>query len=87
MCKSHIHLAKSLECFSEQTVTRASCTCNSCDCSLQVHVDKGMNDGQKITFRGEGDQEVRLTVWQMAREVVNLQINYFYIIIHVCYRD
>ena len=32
---------------------------NSCDCSLQVHVDKGMNDGQKITFRGEGDQEVR----------------------------
>jgi len=25
---------------------------------LQVHVDKGMNDGQKVTFRGEGDQEV-----------------------------
>ena len=32
---------------------------NACGCSLQVHVDKGMNDGQKITFRGEGDQEVR----------------------------
>ncbi|XP_069758961.1 dnaJ homolog subfamily A member 4-like [Narcine bancroftii] len=24
---------------------------------LEVHVDKGMQDGQKITFRGEGDQE------------------------------
>ena len=23
---------------------------------LQVHVDKGMRDGQKITFRGEGDR-------------------------------
>ena len=30
----------------------------SVDYSLQVHVDKGMNDGQKLTFRGEGDQEV-----------------------------
>ena len=27
---------------------------------FQVHVDKGMNDGQKITFRGEGDQEVNV---------------------------
>lgn len=36
---------------------------NACDCSLQVHVDKGMNDGQKITFRGEGDQEVRQTTF------------------------
>ena len=43
-----------------------------------------MNDGQKITFRGEGDQEVRSTVWQMVREVVDLQINYFYV---MCYRD
>lgn len=25
---------------------------------LEVHVDKGMKDGQKITFRGEGDQLV-----------------------------
>jgi DnaJ family protein A protein 1 len=24
---------------------------------LEVHVDKGMVDGQKITFGGEGDQE------------------------------
>lgn len=24
---------------------------------LEVHVDKGMQDGQKLTFRGEGDQE------------------------------
>lgn len=49
---------------------------NSCDCSLQVHVDKGMNDGQKITFRGEGDQEVRQTLWQTVREVVDLQLLY-----------
>ena len=26
---------------------------------LQVHVDKGMRDQQKIPFRGEGDQAVR----------------------------
>lgn len=25
---------------------------------LEVHVDKGMKEGQKITFRGEGDQQV-----------------------------
>lgn len=24
---------------------------------LEVHIEKGMRDGQKITFRGEGDQE------------------------------
>ena len=23
----------------------------------EVHIDKGMKDGQKITFHGEGDQE------------------------------
>ena len=49
---------------------------NSCDFFLQVHVDKGMNDGQKITFRGEGDQEVRQTMWQTVREVVDLQLLY-----------
>lgn len=27
---------------------------------LEVHVDKGMNDGQKIIFNGEGDQEPEL---------------------------
>ena len=26
---------------------------------LEVHVDKGMRDSQKIPFRGEGDQQVR----------------------------
>lgn len=29
---------------------------------LEVHVDKGMNDGQKIIFNGEGDQEPELDV-------------------------
>ena len=24
---------------------------------LEVHIDKGMTDGQKIVFSGEGDQE------------------------------
>ena len=24
---------------------------------LEVHIDRGMKDGQKITFSGEGDQE------------------------------
>lgn len=27
---------------------------------LEVHVDKGMKDGQKIYFRGEGDQQVMI---------------------------
>lgn len=27
---------------------------------LEVHVDKGMSDGQKIVFGGEGDQEPEL---------------------------
>ena len=36
-----------------------------------------MNDGQKITFRGEGDQEVRQIMWQTVREVVDLQLLYY----------
>ena len=28
---------------------------------LEVHVDKGMSNGQKIPFRGEGDQMVIVT--------------------------
>lgn len=27
---------------------------------IEVHVDKGMTDGQKIVFSGEGDQEPEL---------------------------
>lgn len=50
-------------CTLEQTVNKSYMYSNACDCSLQVHVDKGMNDGQKITFRGEGDQEVRQTTF------------------------
>jgi len=29
--------------------------------SLEVHVDKGMKDSQKITLSGQGDQLVRVT--------------------------
>ena len=39
---------------------------------LQVHVDKGMNDGQKLTFRGEGDQEVQYMksfVYSVSRQL------------------
>ena len=27
---------------------------------LEVHTDKGVKDGQKVTFRGEGDRELGL---------------------------
>jgi DnaJ-class molecular chaperone len=27
---------------------------------LEVHIEKGMKDGEKIVFRGKGDQEVGL---------------------------
>ena len=30
---------------------------------LEVHVDKGMRDNQKVPFRGEGDQAVRLLLY------------------------
>ena len=49
----------SLVLFIERDSRKSYLYSNAFDCSLQVHVDKGMNDGQKITFRGEGDQEVR----------------------------
>ena len=29
--------------------------------TFEVHIDKGMQDGQKITFRGESNQEVCYT--------------------------
>jgi len=28
---------------------------------MEVHIDKGMRDGQKIVIRGEGDQAVCIT--------------------------
>uniref|UniRef100_A0A2K5QVX7 J domain-containing protein n=1 Tax=Cebus imitator TaxID=2715852 RepID=A0A2K5QVX7_CEBIM len=35
-------------------------SCNGRKIILEVHIDKGMKDGQKIIFHGEGDQEPRL---------------------------
>ncbi len=34
---------------------------------LEVHIDKGMKDGQKITFRGESNQVMSL-IYIMARK-------------------
>ncbi|BFZ12603.1 hypothetical protein BsWGS_15642 [Bradybaena similaris] len=53
------------ECHGEGEVIREKDRCVECKgkkvCSetkiLEVHVDKGMRDGQKIPFRGEGDQQ------------------------------
>ena len=30
---------------------------------LEVHITKGMKDGQKITFSGEGDQVIKVAVF------------------------
>ncbi|KAH9507785.1 DnaJ sub A member 2 [Bulinus truncatus] len=53
------------ECHGEGEVIREKDRCTECKgkkvCNetkiLEVHVDKGMKDGQKIPFRGEGDQQ------------------------------
>lgn len=42
---------------------------------LQVHVDRGMNDSQKITFRGEGDQEVSIKGMMIAELMFTNQAN------------
>lgn len=41
---------------------------------LEVHVDKGVPDGHKIYFRGEGDQEVD-------------NLNVFHLIVHLIFRS
>lgn len=40
---------------------------------LEVHVDKGMRDGQKITFRGEGDQMVRKLLLRRVLHVTKVK--------------
>ena len=48
--------------------------CNTCEGKktvqetkiLEVPIDKGMKDGQKIPFRGEGDQVVNMTLGKKA---------------------
>ncbi|MCP9264125.1 DnaJ-like subfamily A member 4 [Dirofilaria immitis] len=50
-------------------VQQMQSTCNVCrgegeirnESVLEVHIDKGMKDGQKIVFSGQGDQEVGIT--------------------------
>ena len=42
----------------------------------QVFVDKGMNHGQKITFRGEGDQEVSFNhPWVFCHEHSSIPVH------------
>ena len=46
---------------------------------LEVHVDKGMRDGQKIPFRGEGDQQVgslRMNTFRIVS--INFNIQHFF---------
>jgi len=53
------------ECRGEGQIIPAKDRCKSCngkkivkvETVLEVHIDKGMRDGQKITFSGQGDQE------------------------------
>ena len=54
---------------------------------LEVHVDKGMKDGQKIFFRGEGDQQpgveagdVVIVLQQKAHEQFKRQGDNLYIL-------
>ncbi|XP_065199033.1 dnaJ homolog subfamily A member 2-like [Sycon ciliatum] len=57
--------AKCSDCNGEGVVIRERDRCRGCqgrkvvkqNKKIEVHVDKGMTDGQKISFRGEGDQE------------------------------
>ena len=40
---------------------------------LQVHVDKGMKDGQRITFRGESNQVTCATIcilWGIQPQII-----------------
>lgn len=54
------------ECTGEGEVINEKDRCKQCNGkktlkqkkNLEVHVDKGMSDGQKLTFRGESNQEV-----------------------------
>lgn len=53
------------ECRGQGEIISEKDKCKKCDARkvvrerkvLEVHIDKGMTDGQKITFSGEGDQE------------------------------
>lgn len=60
--------ARCSECQGEGEVINEKDKCDGCQGRkvlsvkkvLEVHVDKGMKEMQKIYFRGEGDQQVRI---------------------------
>uniref|UniRef100_H2YM75 Uncharacterized protein n=1 Tax=Ciona savignyi TaxID=51511 RepID=H2YM75_CIOSA len=45
---------------------------------LEVHVDKGMNEGQKVVFHGEGDQEPGLEAGDVVIVLVEKEHNIFH---------
>lgn len=44
---------------------------------LEVHIDKGMQEGQKVFFRGEGDQEVRKLIVFLCFQYISSLMYYF----------
>jgi len=67
--KMNYSVKKKIVVFCKGEVINEKDRCNSClgkkvvqeSKSLEVHVDKGMKDSQKITLSGQGDQLVRVT--------------------------
>lgn len=52
---------------------------NASFCDFQVQVEKGMKDEQKVTFRGEGDQQV------VFIDVPNQQLLFSLLLLRICF--